>query len=294
MPTDIFPIATANDDGSGYFSDAFFPPTTFNVDDDDPDGNVGVARYFSSPTYVLANVFLRWNTSSIPDNAIITDAELAIVYLGMGGAETYSVIGQWYDFGGEPPVSGDMDVDGSTYDAIAPQPTVDFPPVPVELVWPIADLTGINKSGYTGIRLKLTGGTPTTGDYHSFATYEHATQPPAELRVTYSLSDRVYKRLYGPAQLAASAADLYTCPASTVARVLNIHASNPSGSPVDINLSIGADATGTRIFDDYAVPADGIVRESYPYELAAGEKIQGWADSAGTVVLSITGYEEPA
>jgi hypothetical protein len=102
------------------------------------------------------------------------------------------------------------------------------------------------------------------------------------------------ERLYGPAQLTASAADLYTCPASTVTRILHIHASNPSGSPVDINLSIGADAAATRIFDDYAVPADGVVRESYPYELAAGEKIQGWAASAGTVVLSITGIEYPA
>lgn len=104
---------------------------------------------------------------------------------------------------------------------------------------------------------------------------------------------RAYKRLTGPAQLTGSAADLYTCPASTVARILHIHASNPSGSPVDINLSIGADAAATRVFDDRAVPADGVLKESYPYELAAGEKIQGWADSAGTVVLTITGYEDP-
>jgi hypothetical protein len=108
------------------------------------------------------------------------------------------------------------------------------------------------------------------------------------------ITGRTYKRLVGPVQLTGSAADLYTCPASTVTRILHIHASNPSASPVDINLSIGADAAATRIFDDYAVPADGVVRESYPYELAAGEKIQGWAASAGTVVLSITGIEHPA
>lgn len=107
-------------------------------------------------------------------------------------------------------------------------------------------------------------------------------------------SGRVYKRLTGPAQLTGSAADLYTCPASTVTRILHIHASNPSGSPVDINLSIGADAAATRIFEDAPVPADDVLHESYPYELAAGEKIQGWADSADTVVLTITGYEDPA
>lgn len=106
-------------------------------------------------------------------------------------------------------------------------------------------------------------------------------------------SGRTYKRLYGPAQLSDSAATLYTCPASAVTRTLHIHASNPSGSAIDANLSIGTDAAGTRVWDDLAIPADSVKDVFDPYELAAGETIQGWAATAGTVVVTITGYEDP-
>lgn len=104
----------------------------------------------------------------------------------------------------------------------------------------------------------------------------------------------VFKRFYGPAQLSDSAADLYTVPAATVARVMGIHASNPSGSPVDLTLSIGADGTATRIYDGYSLGADKTLDDHSPYELAAGEKIQGFASSAATVNLTITGWEKPA
>lgn len=101
----------------------------------------------------------------------------------------------------------------------------------------------------------------------------------------------VYKRFYGPAQLTGSAADLYTVPAGKRARILTIHASNPSGSPVDVTFSIGNDATGTRVYDDFQVEADNVYTTYDPYDLAAGEKLQAWAETAATVVLTVTGYE---
>ncbi|TFH66234.1 MAG: hypothetical protein E4G90_04610 [Gemmatimonadales bacterium] len=103
---------------------------------------------------------------------------------------------------------------------------------------------------------------------------------------------RIYKRFYGPAQLTGSAADLYTVPAGKRIRVLDTHVSNPSASAVDLTLSIGTDAAGTRVYDGLSIAADSRKDDFTPYELAAGEKIQGWASSAATLNLTITGYEE--
>ena len=63
---------------------------------------------------------------------------------------------------------------------------------------------------------------------------------------------------------------------------------------MDVNLSIGADAAATRVWDDLAVGADRTKDDFTDYTLAAGEKIQGWADSAATVTLTISGIEVPA
>lgn len=103
---------------------------------------------------------------------------------------------------------------------------------------------------------------------------------------------RIFKRFYGPAQLTGSAADLYTVPTGKRIRVLDTHVSNPSASAVDLTLSIGTDAAGTRVYDGLSIAADSRKDDFTPYELAAGEKIQGFASSAATLNLTITGYEE--
>jgi len=102
-----------------------------------------------------------------------------------------------------------------------------------------------------------------------------------------------YWRLYGPAQLDAAAATLYTAAVRT--RIRNIHAFNPSGGVVDVTLSIGTDAAATRIWDAQEVPAGDsyVERRRAAHTLEAGETIQGFASSAGTVVLVIDGYLDP-
>lgn len=111
---------------------------------------------------------------------------------------------------------------------------------------------------------------------------------------TVAAAGRIYKRFYGPALLPAAAADLYTVPWGKRIRVLDTHVSNPSAGAVDLTLSIGADAAGTRVYDGLSIPADSRKDDFTPYELAAGEKIQGFASSAATLNLTITGLQEDA
>jgi hypothetical protein len=104
---------------------------------------------------------------------------------------------------------------------------------------------------------------------------------------------RNYKRFYGPAQLSSTPETLYTVPENGRAVIRNIYANNPSGSPVNITLSIGADEDATHIFDEDPVPAGDILfaRRETNYVLEAGEVLQGFASSAATVVLTVDGVE---
>lgn len=106
------------------------------------------------------------------------------------------------------------------------------------------------------------------------------------------MAGRVAKRLYGPAQLAAVAATVYTVPANRRAIVRHIHLSNPTAGALTITLSIGVSAAGTRIFDAYAIAAGAVLDHFCYYILEAAEVIQGGASAATSIVVTISGDEE--
>jgi hypothetical protein len=105
---------------------------------------------------------------------------------------------------------------------------------------------------------------------------------------------RVYKRFYGPALLPSSAVTLFACHAGRRAFIKRMHVSNPSAGAVDLTLSIGSDAAGTRVNDDYAIGADSAQGYSTYYVLEAGEAMQALAGSAATINLTLSGWEDPA
>jgi hypothetical protein len=101
------------------------------------------------------------------------------------------------------------------------------------------------------------------------------------------------KRLFGPAQLTNAAATKYTVGAGLSALVRHVHVHNPSGGSVNFTMSVGADATGTRVFDAYPIPANSSL-DWYPYlPLAAAEIIQA-KDSANLLVMEMGGDENVA
>lgn len=99
---------------------------------------------------------------------------------------------------------------------------------------------------------------------------------------------RTAKRLFGPLLVTNSATTRYTVPALTKTIVRHIRIQNPSASPVDFTLSIGADAAATRLYDAFPIPADSVV-DWYPYlVIDAAEILQ---TNAGTTnILTITGF----
>lgn len=100
------------------------------------------------------------------------------------------------------------------------------------------------------------------------------------------------KRLFGPAQLNGSpAVTKYTVPAATKTRVRHVHVFNPTGAPVNLTISLGADGAATRLFDAYPIPAFSPY-DWYPYQIMdVGEMIQAFASAAGSLVMTIFGDE---
>lgn len=102
----------------------------------------------------------------------------------------------------------------------------------------------------------------------------------------------IAKRLYGPAQLTAAAATVYTVPAGRIAVIRNIHVVNPTGADLTFTASIGADAAGTRIFGAQAVIGEDCYDSFAPFVMAAGEVLQAYASSAASLVITVDGEEE--
>lgn len=103
---------------------------------------------------------------------------------------------------------------------------------------------------------------------------------------------KTWKRLFGPAQLTGAAATKYTVPALTKTIIREIHVINPSGATVNLTVSIGADAAGTRIFDAYAIPPGGALdRPFHAAVMDAAEVLQAFASTASVLVMTVFGEE---
>jgi hypothetical protein len=104
------------------------------------------------------------------------------------------------------------------------------------------------------------------------------------------MATTISKRLAGPAALTTSAATKYTAPALTTTVIRRGRVSNPSGGALTFTMSIGADATGTRLYDAVSVPAGGGLDIFGPFTVAAGEIVQALG-SGTALVLELDGTE---
>lgn len=186
MPTDTISVAVDNDDGSGYMQKASWPPSA-GTWADTTSGNIWVSKVFGASVYTQDLAFVRFDTSTIADTAVISAATLQLYMVsrtqGSAGANNYSLVGDYYDFGGEPTVSGDW-IETSSPSIFT---AVDLDTFTLSAVNNITltNFSGINLTGYTGIRLTLSSGTPTTDNWVEIADREAANQEP-RLQVTYT------------------------------------------------------------------------------------------------------------
>lgn len=176
--------ATAGNDGSGYYAHTAWPPNggTWAADDTTSDY---VSKLKTGGTYIQDVAFFRWDTSSLPDDATIDGATLKLHVVSKTDDDNYSLVGDYYDFGGEPSVAGDW-IETSNPSIFT---AIDLTGIATGAVRSITltDLTGISRTGVTGIRLTLSSGTPVGNNSLEVAAAENTSSLPVpQLVVDYT------------------------------------------------------------------------------------------------------------
>jgi len=135
-------------------------------------------------TYQIFDGLLRFDTSSLPDNAQISSATLSVYPVGKVDGDGRSLIGSWYDAANWP-------ITGAAYTADAGTSALSGTPLanlntgslnPLNLQTP----TQVNLTGYSGLMLGLSGGAPTLDNYLQIAAAD-GSNPAAKLTITYTL-----------------------------------------------------------------------------------------------------------
>ena len=182
-----FAIATGNDDAVvGVDGDATYPGTANSIVNTDTKIRVEKADY--GATFTVRSGLLRWDTSSIPDDATIEAAILRIAHDNENdSANARSITAEWYAFDGSAALgdwTSTVGTDahaGRTIASLISNTDQDFLLLDAD--------ANVNKSGYTGLRLHVSGGEPTLINYYDFASIEHASLEPARLIVYYVIED---------------------------------------------------------------------------------------------------------
>lgn len=182
MPTATFTIASTSKDIGVYKSGT----TWANVDDGSTGTLTGdtvtVERVLSGNYYISIGAF-EWDTSSLPEDAIITGAQLKIRVVGRQSVNTRNLTAEWYT--GTVGLSAWTDNISQTAGGPWLIAGLSINYVTLTLNNPSAN---VSKSGTTKLRLHVDGTSAPTGyNYVHIAAYEHSSYNPAQLIVTYDL-----------------------------------------------------------------------------------------------------------
>jgi hypothetical protein len=143
---------------------------------------VGVSRSFTGSIYAVNDGLLQWDTSALPDDAMVTDATLTVRVSTVDNANARSFQGEWFDWGTSCDGTDWTVTPANTAFSIANSSVV----VGVDNAIPLTGTTGnVQPAGRTALRLHQSGGQPTGFNRVVFAAFESTSQPGPRLQVCY-------------------------------------------------------------------------------------------------------------
>lgn len=186
-PTVTFTVASAEDDGQatsgwgacpypGGGSGSSAGQTATVVRDYDPENGCRVQ-----------NALVRFDTSSIPDNAVVLSATLKLYIDNKYSQGGLSAQAEYYSA---------WPIDGADYSAASANSAHAGTPITNLATgaynnFTLQNLSSVSRTGYTGFRLHVSGalsyGPSSNQNYYSLRPYEHWSPAPPQLVVTYAL-----------------------------------------------------------------------------------------------------------
>lgn len=179
--TRSFEVAPAGD-GYARATGTSYPPGTVSVADFAATsfaGRSGAAGSFNTDT-----LFLRFDTSSLPDAGVVVAARIEFAVTSRGSADTRNLVGDYYT---GPLTAALHQANLSGPIAVEPVPVTDLAGSGLVSV-PLANLDRIATTGQTTLRLQVSGGQPTGANFVGVAMSEHTTLPAPRLVVTLAPS----------------------------------------------------------------------------------------------------------
>ena len=128
---------------------------------------------------------LRFDTGVLPDNAVVTSASLRLRLVQKVSVNNPSLVAEWYGAANWPIESSDWTASVGS-DAHAGTALAGLV-ANAENELSLQNLGSISLTGATGLRLGLSGGSPSGENYLSFASWDHSSLAEPRLLVTYTL-----------------------------------------------------------------------------------------------------------
>jgi hypothetical protein len=136
--------------------------------------------------YEIAVGLVRFDTSALPDNATVTSATLRLYALSSTSADNRNLVAEWYP-GSSWPIDGADWVGTASSSASTGTPLRSLAASAYNDL-SLSGLSAISTTGYTGLRLHVSGGQPTGENNASFASLEAGAATAAQLVVNYTTS----------------------------------------------------------------------------------------------------------
>lgn len=187
MPQVTVAIAANGDDGSVSRYDTVYPPVT------NPQTSLGTNYAFSEKslltgTYYVSCGLVRFNTGAVlPDSATVTAATLRFYNEFDTTADARNLSIEWYAGASWASSGGASDADyttavGTTAASVALGATM--PTGTVDVV--LASVVNVSLTGYTGLRMGVSGAAPTAVNELYYVALEHASLAESSLIIDYT------------------------------------------------------------------------------------------------------------
>ena len=167
-------MASADDGGVDAQGANYATLAPVHVDTTNP--ALHVIRAFSNPAFTVSVALVRFDTSTLPDNANVNSAAFVVFPTQVvSEAPVRSFQGEWYSANNWPIDAGDWTLAPASTAFSAPLNTI-TPNASNSIA--LSNLSNVNVTGSTGLRLSISGGQPSGPSQMVFAGRDNGAQVP--------------------------------------------------------------------------------------------------------------------